>query len=195
MRDILDFVHDNNIAIYVAGDSNIFVPAIVAITSIQKRNLNLFDFFICFDSDNLNAEKISILKKFHINFIDTATLGCLKKALSCEKMKEGAWPKEVLYNWGIPIKLNELNYKTAVKIDYDLLCIEKWNLQEIDPGECVMGAAYWLETLANDNVNAALCEKLDINDEKIKYFNAGFCSINIKRYIHDNVFDKIFDSS
>ena len=191
MTDILDFVHNGNVAVYVAGDGNIFIPAIVAINSIKKRNLECFDFFICFSQADLDAEKISILKKFHINFINTDELDFLKKVSSCEMMNEGAWPKEVLYNWGIPLKLNDLHYTMAVKIDYDLLCVEKWNINEIDPQKYIFGAAYWKQILANDNVNYNLCKQLQIDCDKIDYFNAGFSTINIKRYVDEGIFDSI----
>ena len=66
---------NQNIAVYIAGDSGIFFPGLVALCSVRQNNaVHAFDYYMCFDGVDLTAEMNSLLMKYDITFVDTAKL-------------------------------------------------------------------------------------------------------------------------
>lgn len=112
----------NDIAIFIAGDKRIFFPALVAFASIKENNPSGFDFFLCFDQEDLNPEISETLEKYGVSFLDSKSVEGYHSAQKAGKYLGGRFPPEVCLNWCLPQHLLKSGYRLSMKLDYDLLC-------------------------------------------------------------------------
>ena len=120
-------------AVFIAGDENIYFPALVALESINEHNEGIFDMFMCFDGSKLTPSMQQTLNKYSINFVDTKELSKFGIEEKFSTMIENHWPIDIFYNYALPIYLGELGYIYSYKVDYDILCVSKYILDEIEP--------------------------------------------------------------
>lgn len=177
------------ICAYIAGDNNIVLQSIVALYSIKKENvLSSIDLFLCCYENILNETEKKYLKKYEINIIDISTI-YVDKFTSVNTMQ--SWPKEIFSNYFIPLFLNDKGYDYAIKVDYDVLCLAKYNFNDILPK---------YEELLSVRRSIPLKTALLLVDKKFptckkyidEYFapNCGFIVINIKSYLEHNFLER-----
>lgn len=185
------------IALFIAGDERIYFPAIVTILSIKKHNPDDFDFFLCFDERKLSEDMRETLNKNQINFIDNQKLNNYEIEKTFKPMTEGAWPVEVFYNYVLPIHLGEMGYKFSIKADYDLLCIGKYELNEIIPYEGTVGGLSAKVSLLNQGVRPDIHEDLQrtgrLGLDPIDYMNVGFITFNNERFVRNKCFESFIE--
>ena len=181
------------IAIYVAGDGNIFFPALVALNSIRAHNAHIpFDYFMFFDEEDLSPRMQQLLDEHEITFVDTQKLSQYGSLDNLGLMTENIWPREVFYNWLVPHHLAALGYSHAVKADYDLLCVGRYNLADILIQTETFAGNTWLQDMAKDGIEKETLSELGIiatdAPVRIPYFNVGFVPINVDTYVRRDVF-------
>lgn len=119
-------------AAYIAGDENIFFPALVSLVSLEEYNPGTFDRFIIFNGECKTDEMDALLAQYNITFIDTKsiTLGNISDPLP--SMRDGRWPAEIHMNWALPEHLHNLGYTYSLKLDYDTLSLSKFPTHEFE---------------------------------------------------------------
>lgn len=181
-------------AVFIAGDHNIFFPAVVAINSIKEFNKHLnLDYFIIFDGNKLDVNMINIMSKYNIKFIDSKEILKFGSIDDLEVMHEAQWPKEVFLNWLAPSYFYKEGYDIAIKADYDLLCIDSWNEEDINLKEEVFSSHIWnTQNLLKDGVDFSILSKYGFLNESeaiaTSYMNVGFVVINLQFYNDYNCF-------
>lgn len=181
------------IAVYIVGDSGIFFPGLVALRSIQDHNTsNPFDYFMCFDGKDLTGEMDAVLTENNIRFVDIAKLEAYGSVDDLTPMKEKRWPSHVFCNWLFPYWLDDQGYLEALKVDYDLLCVGRYYLPDVMPGDATVSALVFDADLLRLGVSQSSLEELEIPvaDGKaiVPYYNAGVVGINVKRYVGAGTF-------
>ncbi|WP_448118308.1 glycosyltransferase [Pseudomonas serbica] len=187
----------DKIALFIAGDERIYFPALVTLLSIKKHNPNKFDYFLCFDAKKLSEDMIETLREHEIQFIDNQDLQHFEIEKNFTLMSEGKWPIEVFYNYALPIYLGEKGYSYSIKADYDLLCIEEYDLAEIVPISNTLGGlctkvSLLKEGVAEDTI-VDLKSKGLVASELTDYMNVGFISFNNKKYVESNYIDSFIE--
>lgn len=182
-------------AVYVAGDANIFFPAVVALKSIQDANPNArFDYYMSFDAVDLTAAMRRILDKYGIYFVDTAELYEYGRVDDIESMRERRWPKHVFYNWLFPMWLKDKSYHFTIKADYDLLCVGGYEVEELLPVSGMFAAFQFSLDILREGVTKESAAKFNLPNQGTKslipYFNAGFVGINTRRYHEVGAFER-----
>jgi lipopolysaccharide biosynthesis glycosyltransferase len=183
-------IDPRRIAVYIAGDSKIFFPALVAFDSIQKYNRHLpFDYYMVFEGEGLTPQMKRSLLQRDIAFIDTAELEEHGTVDDLPVMGENRWPKHVFYNWLVPLKLHAADYKYAIKADYDLLCVGPYDLDDVqNPGNTIAALEFEVD-LPAEGVKAEHLRDI-VNPKRASYYNAGFVAINLDRYMAADTFGK-----
>lgn len=184
---------DNRIAVYIAGDSKVYFPAVVAIESIQRMNPHLpLDFYISFDEEDLTAEHVEMFSRYRIDFVPTRKLNAFGSVDELPMMKEEQWPQHVFYNWLMPDFLYNIGYRYALKADYDLLCMSPYKLFDIQGHKSLFQASLFTVNLEEQGVPQTVAVNLGLPESvllRTEYFNAGFASINLTRYSQLKVFN------
>lgn len=182
-----------NIAVYMVGDSGIFFPGLVAFRSIQDHNAdNPFDYFMCFDGQDLTENMRDVLSDHDIHFVDIAVLATYGTVDDLDAMKEQRWPNQLFNNWLFPYWLRDHGYKDALKVDYDILCVGKYELADVLPKCSSVSALKFNVDLLRVGVPRNSLAELQvpvINDSAIiPYYNAGVVGIDIERYVDAGTF-------
>lgn len=184
----------NRIAVYIVGDAGIFYPGLVALRSIQDHNsTNPFDYFMCFDGRDLTGEMDAVLQEHNIQFVDIADLKTYGSVDDLTVMKENRFPVHVFCNWLFPYWLHDRGYQEALKADYDLLCVGRYYLPELMPGEeATVSALRFDADLLGMGVTHDALRELDVpvvaGKAVIPYYNAGVVGINVNRYVEAGTF-------
>ncbi|MCX8738877.1 hypothetical protein J3U56_06030 [Gilliamella sp. B2824] len=185
-------------AIFIAGDENIYFPALVTLESIKEYNNNIFDMFMCFDGSKLTPYMQKILNKHSIKFIDSRELKKFGVEEKFSVMAENHWPIDIFYNYVLPVYLNELGYEYSYKVDYDILCIGKYIISEIEPSDVFFSGWANKINLEKERVEKETIKKLInenmISGQHIDYMNVGFVGFNNKLYSEQKVFDKFTEA-
>lgn len=180
-----DFV--GRIAVYIAGDHNIFFPAVVAIKSIQVHNPNHpFDFFISFSREHLSGRMQQILSDIGATFVDVNTLKAYGSVDGMSLMRENRWPEEIFFNWVAPYHFAALGYEYALKVDYDILCVGEYQMSRLVNPASTFSALTWDLSLFREGLTDRHLSALampDLDATSVPYFNAGFVAINLKGYV------------
>jgi lipopolysaccharide biosynthesis glycosyltransferase len=113
----------HSVAVFIAGDENIFFPALVALASVEEQNPRRFRKFICFEKRGLTPDMIRLMARYDIEFIDANAVPTYESVKRLSPMKEGKWPQEIMLNWALPEYFATLGFDYSVKLDYDVLCI------------------------------------------------------------------------
>lgn len=122
-----------NISAYIAGDKNIVYPAIVTLMSLKKYNNNI-DCFIFTECEFLNDEQRDFCKKNNIVVEDIKDIDKQNYLSNFSDMKR--WPYQIFINYLVPLYLkNKYEYDYAIKLDYDMLCVDTFNFEEIIPSK------------------------------------------------------------
>ncbi|SMY04853.1 Lipopolysaccharide biosynthesis protein, LPS:glycosyltransferase [Brevibacterium aurantiacum] len=187
-------LNSDRIAVFVAGNSAIYFPALVALRSIRRLNRHLpLDFFVSFEEADLSAEHAKMFDDYQITFVPSRELASIESLDSFDLMHEGRWPKHVFYNWVMPMYLRSLGYNHAVKVDYDILCMSPYMLEDICDSSSVFSACVFSQDLLREGITASVCEAFgaDFNrQDEARYFNAGFAAINIVEYTERDFFSR-----
>ncbi|MBI0028369.1 hypothetical protein H3S88_10470 [Gilliamella sp. B14448G11] len=182
-------------AVFIAGDENIYFPALVALESINEHNEGIFDLFMCFDGSKLTPSMQQTLNKYSINFVDTKELSKFGIEEKFSTMIENHWPIDIFYNYALPIYLGELGYTYSYKVDYDILCVGKYILDEIEPCDVFFSGWSNKVDLEKENIEKETIKKLIdeniISGQSIDYMNVGFLGFNNKIYTEQNFFEKL----
>ena len=124
---------------YIAGDKNIIYPAIVCLLSVKKYNMDI-DLFLFSERQFANKEQLKICKEHKINFIDIKEIDTKHRINIFSGFSR--WPAHVFYNYMAPDFLYSKGYNYAIKLDYDMICIDSFIMSEILPektqGICVL---------------------------------------------------------
>lgn len=188
----------NKPAIFVAGDERIFFPALVALDSIATQNPGKFDAFMCFDASKLSDEMVAALKHHKITFIDAADLNVTDRISSLPKMKEGRWPIEILLNWALPEYLLGLGYKNSIKVDYDILCIKEYSLEEVLPQKGIARGLLFDVDIRKEGITSQteeLAVALGLYRPGVKaYMNAGFIGFDNQKCQLSKFFNKLISA-
>lgn len=181
-------------AIYIAGDANIFFPAVVALASIEKHNPSYFDYFICFDKDSLTQSMAKLLRKHRVKFIDSKDVQGYEAALKLGMMNEGRWPAEVYLNWCLPQHLHTLGYLSSIKVDYDVLCTGSLvNLSKYSDTY----AFSFLKTKVDTHVPLAALEavkdKTGLKETRLFSINTGVAVFDNKACVELSFYEQVFN--
>ena len=149
------------------------------------------------DLDKLNKEQRNIctMLNIHLNDVNNELIDI---RLSSFK-SFNRWPKIVFLNYYIPYLFSN-KYDYAIKLDYDILCVGKYNINSIIPNKNeILSAVY--RTYLDNNVEINDYKKI-AKEYKFKYdecrgslktINAGFFVVNINDYINNYFFEKYTD--
>lgn len=174
--------------IFFACDNNFVQHLCVAITSILKNSLpnENFNFYIL-DGGITNSNKIKILslkkiKNFEIEFIeiDDSMFKACPITQECQHIS-----KQTYYRYIIPNLKPEL--EKAFYFDCDIVVSDSLN-------------EFWNMDLNNNYVAAAEELWIDahnyyISNGILKSFNAGILLINVKKWIEDDIPNKLFENT
>ncbi|HKS14094.1 MAG TPA: glycosyltransferase [Pseudomonas sp.] len=182
-------------AIFVAGDENIFFPALVALESMIAHNPGRFDPYICFDRDKLTDVMVQALDYHGIKFVDSKKMEAYKTVSALKEMKEGRWPVEIFLNWALPEYFLELGYEYSIKVDYDILCVKPYDVSEMYPELAiakglVIDVDFVKEGVAAEALNKA-AEEGRVDLSKSCYLNAGFVAFDNAKCKDFNFFEKL----
>lgn len=136
-------------AAYIAGDENIFFPALVSMVSLEEKNPGVFDRFIIFDGKKKTEKMSRILNKYDITHIDVKEIRYGELATSLPPMREGMWPSEVFMNWTLPEYFGDLGYAYSLKLDYDTLSLGKIQVDKFEGEDFSLSA---LETKSSTDI-------------------------------------------
>ncbi len=138
-----------------------------------------------------------VLKRRGICFVDSAMLIDLVGVDDLPEMSEGRWPVEVFDNWRMPVYLNSLHYKYAIKCDFDFLCLAPYDLADLQGfSETFSAVTFKLdlrrEHLDEDAIRAA---NIDVTYDiaQSTYFNVGFVAVNCADYCVRNVYSEFVE--
>lgn len=169
-------------AIFVAGDERIFFPALVALESMTTKNPGVFDPYICFDESKLTDVMRQALDYHGIRFIDSKSLSAYEIVGDLEEMKEGRWPVEIFLNWALPEYFADKGYKYSIKVDYDILCVSKYDLEDVFPVQSIAKGLVIEVDFEREGVSRELLDKAASEGifeyGKACYMNAGFVAFN-----------------
>ncbi|UTT40313.1 hypothetical protein NMP99_03115 [Glutamicibacter mishrai] len=185
----------DRVAIYVAGDSNIFFPALVAIESIQRHNRHLpLDYYLFFEEEGLTGEMQAELHKAGIRYVASSELAKHGDTSDLAPMVDSRWPEHVFHNWIAPNYLASLGYKHVVKADFDLLCVAPYDLADLVSDSHLFSAVTFPVDLVHQGVNEGMARNLGFEDlaplKRSPYFNVGFVGINAERYFKEGLLAK-----
>lgn len=124
----------NKIALYVAGDENIVGPALIFLNSVKKYN-NFIDLYIFTELEKTETKLIECAKSKGIVCLSICELNNIDANYISNFSQMGRWPKYVFYNWIAPTYFYKKKYSYAIKADYDMLCLDKLDMDEILPSE------------------------------------------------------------
>lgn len=181
------------IAVYIAGDSNIFFPGLVTLTSMKQHNpFAPIDYFMLFNADGLTGRMRALLNKHEISFIPVEHLKEFGTIDDMAQMPENVWPTEVFYNWLAPMAFWDRGYRDIVKADYDMLCVASWTISDLRMTDAHMGTTNWYQSAFADGVLPETAAKLGWSprDDKgtIDYSNVGFVAIDGRSYVRSDFF-------
>ena len=173
------------ICAYIAGDKNIIYPSIVCLSSVKKYNKDI-DLFLFTEKRYATDEHIRLCNKYNITIIDINEID--KKHTINYFSAFMRWPVHVFYNYIAPDFLYTKGYNYAIKLDYDMLCIDAFNIDEILPskneGICVIQKRNLSTYIDEDNLNK-IESKFKLDD--FKSTNTGFIVFNLEFYNKKNV--------
>ena len=185
------------IALFIAGDERIYFPALVTILSIKNHNRRKFDYFLCFDEQNLTHSMSEELMGYEIHFIHNKTFQEYEIEQTFRSMSEGRWPVKIFYNYVLPIYLEKLGYKYSIKADYDLLCIGEYDLESIMPIDKTIGGLTTKVNLFNEGVTQKTFDTLKsegkLSSNWTDYMNVGFITFNNKNFTKNKCFEYFVD--
>lgn len=181
-------------AVFTAGDINILFPALIALKSIRENNLiHPLDLFIIFPLQDLTEDISEELRKRGIHYVPSEAIREHGSIDDLPLMNEGRWPKEVFDNWAAPNYFANAGYEYAIKVDYDLLCIGHYALDELMPSGSPIAGCVFPVHLKNQGVTQHALESLSLGPEtpleNNPYINVGFVSFNCHLYRETGFFD------
>lgn len=122
----------NSWAAFVAGDANIFFPALVSLVSLGEHNPGVFDRFMVFDGEEKTPEMDRLLTRYGITFISSTDVHQSDLALSLPRMVQERWPSEVFLNWVLPEHFASIGYAYSLKLDYDTLSLAPFPTKQFE---------------------------------------------------------------
>lgn len=177
-------------AVFIAGDKNIFFPAVVAMRSVQVHNPGRYDYFLSFDEGDFTDRMREIVDLYGITFLPSKTIDRANRAFELNKM-DGFWPVEINLNWLLPEHLCGLGYAYSIKLDYDILCVDTYDdVQEYWPVDVAYAAVGINVKTWPDEVPVRLSRDLDLDRAKSLYANAGFIVFNNGICRREGFFDR-----
>lgn len=114
------------IACLILGDANIRYKDIVTLVSVKDHNH--FDLFTSGPDEEVPAEYGKYLDKYGIKYIPFN--GEIRNYISGFNVR-GRWPREMLARFAIPYEFHKMGYDYLIIIDYDILCIRPYVLDDI----------------------------------------------------------------
>lgn len=181
------------LAVYIAGDHNIFFPGLVTLATIKQHNPTApIDLFMLFDEAGLTPRMRELLDKYGINFIPVEALSEYGRIDDMAQMQENVWPTEVFYNWLAPLKFWDMGYRDIVKADYDMLCVAPWDISELRLSGADLATTNWKQSAFKDGVLEETADSIGWvpRDDKgtIDYSNVGFVAIDGRSYAQSDFF-------
>jgi len=177
-------------AVFIAGDKNIFFPAVVAMRSVQVHNPGRFDYFLSFDEADFTDRMREITDRYDINFLNSRGIDRANRAFDLDKM-EGFWPVEINLNWLLPEHLHGFGYAYSIKLDYDILCVGAYDdLDRYWPRDVAYAAVHIKAREWPDEIPGHLNRDLNLDLAKTLYSNAGFIVFNNAICRQESFYDK-----
>lgn len=177
---------ESRVAVYACGDERIFFPAVVALNSIKRQNPEApFDYFISFSGSKITSSMRQELHKRDIGFIPREQL-VQEDGVDFRDMEEGKWPTEIWDNWVAPLYFHSIGYEYALKVDYDVLCVSPYSLEEMFGATEVFRGVVMSVNLEKNNVGSQIFSKLELpvpnQLQDAPYCNVGVLTFNTERY-------------
>ncbi|SEH27507.1 glycosyltransferase [Selenomonas sp. KH1T6] len=176
------------ICVYIAGDKRIINQSIVTLKSVKEYN-DMVDIAIFQpDANDVTDEQRGLCKRLGIFIVGLENVG---EEYTKDFGSFSRWPKEVWLNYIAPNYLEKRGYKYAIKMDYDMLCVKKFNLEELLPGDHIISYCEKRNSLSNfiekKDVTQIENEYNIIFDAKIGTANVGFIVFDLKEYVKRNI--------
>ena len=166
-------------AAFIAGDENIFFPALVALVSLEESNPGVFDRYISFDGSRKTSRMDELLARYNVKFIDIHEVNHSERALALAQMHQGQWPVEISMNWALPEHLHLLGYANSIRFDYDTLSIGNFNTAALDR-QIFSVVALKIEALTDlpESTIARSREMLGLDPTHVQAFQPGVVVFN-----------------
>lgn len=176
----------NKIALYVAGDENIIGPALIFLNSVKKYN-DFIDLYIFTDLEKVDTKLLDCAKSKDIVCLSISELNNIDENYISNFSQMGRWPKYVFYNWIAPTYFYKKKYSHAIKADYDMLCLDKLNMDEVLPSEreaiSVLPKGLMTEKL-DEECQQKIKNNLNLNlPNGARSANVGLVAFNLKKWI------------
>lgn len=177
---------ETRVAVYACGDERIFFPAIVAMNSIKRQNPDApFDYFMSFSGTKITNSMRQQLHSRGITFIPREQFAS-EDEVEFQNMEEGKWPTEIWDNWIAPLHFNTIGYNYALKVDYDILCLSSYSLEEMFGATEVFRGVVMPVNLEQNNIGTEIFNKLELpipnQLNSAPYCNVGVLTFNTERY-------------
>lgn len=181
------------IASFVSGDENVFYQGIVTLCSVREYNMPYqMDEFLCVPFDRITEKQRIIAFKHNIKLIDSNLPEIVEYTSRVEPFLK--YPKEVFCKYILPVILKKKGYDYCISLDYDVLCVGKYDFSEIIPKNEVCS---WR---LSGKISKRIKDYID-NIEKVLYVdvdnvyapNAGFIVYNLREYMHRNFHEKLLE--
>ena len=175
------------IPLFVCGDENIFFPAVVALSSIERHNPGVFELYLCVDSSKVSADQRQLLTTYGIRLFDTRPLLKRVPRIGFRTLRETRWPLDLFVNWVVPEEFAKMGYRHSIKCDYDVLCVGKYDLDQllVHGREFLSGLVY-RSNLTFCKVPANVQKQLETdgryNPKSREFINAGFVVFDNYQY-------------
>lgn len=181
------------IACFINGNKHILYKDILTLSSVKNFNPEL-DLFSCSDVYPLPHKYRYYLSSYNLRYFPISE--DMRRFMDTYP-DQGGYSQPVVLKYYLPIYLYNLGYDFAISLDYDMICLNKYNLQEILPYDDIMAASSIVplrEKLDNDQM-LFLKKKLSIEDNvfNIKIPNLGFVVYNLKKYSQSQFLSRLIE--
>ncbi len=179
---------------YIVGDENIELGALVAFHSFNKFNPNI-DMKLYTYKDKIKKEFKEEFEKIGVEIIDITQYLKYVDIFEVHSDNELKWSQEAFINYYIPELLSK-EYNYSIKLDYDLLTINRINFENILPQNQILLSSIY-DTL---NFREIAGEDIDFYRQTYKVskrhankigINTGFIVFNNKLYAQEKIFNRL----
>lgn len=178
------------IAVVTVGDRDAEYKGIVTLNSMKRFNPEFDYFLLALQPSSPAPNYLKILEKYGIGFINTNSQ-MLEYINSFNNYQY--YPRVVFLKHYLPVYFNYFDYDYLVVTDYDILCINKWNINDILPEKEVV-ANWQFGNLKTYVIPEHACHLFPLFGEDLEILannfvpNVGFMIYNIKKYCEKNLY-------
>lgn len=159
--------------LYLVGDKNIIVPSLVFLKSVKEYND--IDLVLITETKEIPQDINNYIRENSIKLYDFSDIPEISK-IENQVSSMDRWPKHVFYNYYVLSFLERKGYDYAIKADYDMLCISRYDLEAIKPAKNEICCAFLKDFLTRFLEKEGIKLITDSFGDFLNYksINAGF---------------------